>query len=120
MQLQVCYDLRFPEIVRNRIERNGEPAYDVILYVANWPEKRSSHWKLLIPARAVENQCYVVGVNRVGEDGNGLVYSGDSCICDPMGEVSWLAPHHEELKTVQLKADMLNNTRRSLPFLKDR
>ena len=77
--LQVCYDLRFPENARNGIEQ-GECDYDAIVYVANWPEKRNMHWKLLLQARAIENQCYVVGVNRVGTDANNLSYSGDSCI----------------------------------------
>lgn len=120
LQLQICYDLRFPEIVRNRIENNGEAAYDTILYVANWPERRSLHWKTLLQARAIENQCYVVGVNRVGEDGNGLLYSGDSVVCDPLGETQWLTPHAEEVKTILLSANVLKNTRASLPFLKDR
>lgn len=120
LQLQICYDLRFPEIVRNRIESNGEVAYDAILYVANWPERRSLHWKTLLNARAIENQCYVVGVNRVGEDGNGLIYSGDSRVCDPLGEITALTAHTEEVKTIQLNANVLKNMRSSLPFLKDR
>ncbi len=119
LQLQICYDLRFPEIVRNRMI-NETPAYDVILYVANWPEKRSAHWKSLLQARAIENQCYVVGVNRVGKDGNDLVYSGDSGVYDPLGELDPLKPHTEQVKTVQLDVNVLKNTRSTLPFLKDR
>lgn len=120
LQLQICYDLRFPEIVRNRIESDGNPAYDAILYVANWPEKRGLHWRSLLKARAIENQCYVVGVNRVGEDGNGIIYSGDSQVCDPLGETTELQPHTEEVKTIHLSANVLKNTRSALPFLKDR
>lgn len=120
IQLQICYDLRFPEIVRNRIESNGEAAYDLILYVANWPERRNLHWKTLLCARAIENQCYVVGVNRVGEDGNGLIYSGESRVCDPLGEIDALPTRLEVVKTVRLNVNMLKNTRKSLPFLKDR
>lgn len=119
LQLQICYDLRFPEIVRNRMI-DEEPAYDVILYVANWPEKRSTHWKSLLQARAIENQCFVVGVNRVGKDGNGLVYSGDSGVYDPLGELDPLTPHTEQVKTTQLDVNVLKNTRSALPFLKDR
>lgn len=119
LQLQICYDLRFPEIVRNKMI-GEEPAYDAILYVANWPEKRSSHWKSLLQARAIENQSYVVGVNRVGEDGNGLIYSGDSGVFDPLGEAELLTPHKEQVKTIQLDVNVLKNTRSSLPFLKDR
>lgn len=77
-QLQVCYDLRFPEIVRNRLDSNQIPVYDVILYVANWPQKRIVHWQTLLKARAIENQSYVIGVNRVGIDSNDLIYSGES------------------------------------------
>lgn len=119
LQLQICYDLRFPEIVRNRMI-DEEPAYDAILYVANWPEKRSTHWKSLLQARAIENQCFVVGVNRVGKDGNGLVYSGDSGVYDPLGELDQLTPHKEQIKTIQLDVNVLKNTRSALPFLKDR
>jgi len=74
INLQVCYDLRFPVFSRNR----GD--YDLLLYVANWPAKRSGHWRTLLPARAIENQACVVGLNRVGSDANGIDYSGDSLI----------------------------------------
>ena len=77
--LQICYDLRFPEIARNKIS-NHSPMYDVLLYVANWPQKRSAHWKALLQARAIENQCFVVGVNRVGTDGKGFDYFVDKRI----------------------------------------
>ena len=72
INLQICYDLRFPEIARNH-EINGIPKYDLLLYVANWPAKRSEHWKTLLKARAIENQSYVIGVNRVGVDKNELI-----------------------------------------------
>ena len=78
IQLQICYDLRFPEITRNGLQDHKSAKFDALLYVANWPEKRNTHWKALLTARAVENQCYVDGVNRVGEDGKGFTYSGDS------------------------------------------
>lgn len=79
--LQICFDLRFPVFARNK----GD--YDAALYVANWPEARSYPWSQLLIARAIENQCYVVGVNRVGMDGKGLHYIGDSVTIDPKGQV---------------------------------
>lgn len=120
LQLQICYDLRFPEIVRNRIASNQSAAYDVILYVANWPARRSEHWKALLKARAIENQCYVVGVNRVGEDANGLSYSGDSVVVDALGAVNFCEAGNEEVKIVTLMKENLIATRELLPFLKDR
>jgi len=77
--LQICYDLRFPVWSRNR----GD--YDLLLYVANWPGARREHWRTLLRARAIENLSYVVGVNRVGIDGNGIEYAGDSAVLDPEG-----------------------------------
>ncbi|WP_339677886.1 amidohydrolase [uncultured Zhongshania sp.] len=78
--LQVCYDLRFPVYCRNRND------YDLLIFVANWPEARRHAWSSLLTARAIENQSYVIGVNRVGEDGNGINYSGDSVILDYLGQ----------------------------------
>jgi omega-amidase len=120
LQLQICYDLRFPEIVRNRLTTNQSAAYDVILYVANWPARRNEHWKALLKARAIENQCYVVGVNRVGEDANGLNYSGDSVLIDELGTVDFCEAGNEVVKIVTLSKEKLNTTRELLPFLKDR
>lgn len=119
-QLQICYDLRFPEIVRNRLDTNGLPAYDVILYVANWPQRRNVHWKTLLQARAIENQCYVIGVNRVGEDGKGLIYSGDSVCVDALGDPVWCDAGVEQVKIVTLSISALNEVRNGLPFLRDR
>ena len=119
IQLQICYDLRFPEIVRNRLTDVGSAAYDLILYTANWPAKRSHHWNSLLTARAIENQCYVVAVNRTGEDGKGLVYSGDSCVIDAMGD-SMLHLSKEEVKVVTISKENLIQIREQLPFLKDR
>lgn len=78
----ICYDMRFPIWTRNIGNQ-----YDVAIFIANWPSPRAAQWRLLMPARAVENQAYVIGVNRVGKDGNGLSYSGDSSIIDPMGNL---------------------------------
>lgn len=89
---QVCYDLRFPVWSRNRFTGNintGEGAYDydVLIYVANWPSVRNYAWKHLLIARAIENQCYVIGVNRTGKDGNNIDHSGESVIINPLGEI---------------------------------
>lgn len=119
LQLQICYDLRFPEIVRNRIETIGSPAFDAILYVANWPQRRNLHWKTLLVARAIENQCYVVGVNRVGTDKNELTYTGDSMCVDALGDFMSCNPEQEEVKIVTLSMTHLTATREALPFLKD-
>lgn len=120
INLQICYDLRFPELIRNRIEQNGHPAYDVLLYVANWPKKRISHWSTLLPARAIENQCYVIGVNRVGIDGNQLEYSGASAVFDGLGQTLVELNECETVQSVTLSASQLDELRQSLPFLKDR
>jgi predicted amidohydrolase len=117
INLQICYDLRFPEIARN-FEIDGIPKYDLLLYVANWPVKRVEHWKTLLKARAIENQSYIIGVNRFGEDANGLSYSGDSSCFDPLGN-SQSHLENESIYTTTLSEFTLNNTRTSLPFLKD-
>lgn len=88
--LQVCYDLRFPVWSRNQ---NNE--YDLLLYMANWPASRRRVWDILLPARAIENQCYVCGVNRVGTDGNGIAYNGGSICYSPKGEKLISAPDNE-------------------------
>lgn len=119
-QLQICYDLRFPEIVRNKIGSNHLPEYDVILYVANWPEKRAEHWKALIKARAIENQCYVAAVNRVGRDENDLSYSGNSALVDALGKVESIKAGEETAETFVIKMKYLTEIREKLPFLKDR
>jgi predicted amidohydrolase len=112
--------LRFPELIRNRVE-NDSAAYDLLVYVANWPERRIAHWEALLCARAIENQCYVVGVNRVGVDGNNLVYNGGSIVVSPMGEqLSNLKNHQEDFKNCSLSKSDLQEIRTQLPFLKDR
>lgn len=119
INLQICYDLRFPELIRNKLI-NGQPAYDLLLYVANWPEKRSKHWKALLPARAIENQSFVVGVNRVGTDDKGHTYSGDSVLVDALGNCDWLKSSEEQISTFVINKNELNRIREMLPFLKDR
>lgn len=119
IQLHICYDLRFPEIIRNRLLPNLSATYDVLLFVANWPEKRALHWKSLLQARAIENQSYVLAVNRVGKDPNGLEYSGDSCVVNMLGEQEMVPPFTENVYTTVIKMDKLKRTREMLPFLKD-
>ncbi len=117
--LQVCYDLRFPVWARQG-GNSGEPEYDVLVYVANWPERRNHAWKTLLQARAIENQCYSIGVNRVGEDGNGIYHSGDSMVVDAMGEVLYTKKDVEDVFTITLEKEALESVRSKLPFLKDR
>jgi len=119
INLQICYDLRFPELIRNRIDEKGRAAYDLLLYVANWPQTRIQHWDILLGARAIENQCYVLACNRVGTDGNALVYNGHSQAIDLFGN-SLLAPTEQEgLSVVKLGYQHLQDGRNRLPFLKD-
>ncbi|HRN78799.1 MAG TPA: amidohydrolase [Ferruginibacter sp.] len=117
IQLQICYDLRFPVWARHSSPE--APEFDVLVYVANWPEKRNTAWKSLLIARAIENQCYVVGVNRVGKDGNGIYHSGDSMIIDPLGQVLRQAAHEETILTEALSYENLQQCRHQFPFLRD-
>lgn len=120
INLQICYDLRFPENIRNGIAEDGRPRYDLLLYVANWPARRIAHWNALLPARAIENQCFVAAVNRVGTDANGLDYSGDSAVYDALGErrISF-ENSAESVKTVEISGKALVEVRDKLPFLID-
>jgi omega-amidase len=131
INLQVCYDLRFPVWARqsdssldqvgvNPKERSHKSAeYDVLVYVANWPERRNLAWKTLLQARAIENQSFVIGVNRVGNDGNGIYHSGDSMIVDAMGTVLYTKAHEEDVTTTTLEKQALDHVRKGLPFLDD-
>jgi omega-amidase len=110
----ICYDLRFPVWLRNKNEE-----YDLLLIVANWPERRSLHWRSLIPARAIENQTFVVAVNRVGHDGNEVFHSGDSMCIDPNGKVIYYKPNDEDLYTFTINKNDLAQARINFPFLKD-
>lgn len=119
--LQVCYDLRFPVFSRNRFDpaQAGQADYDLALYVANWPSARAYPWKTLLRARAIENLCYVVGVNRVGTDGNGLHYSGDSAVVDFLGHPLSEAADEEVVATMLLQAAPLLEHRARFPALLD-
>ncbi len=119
INLLVCYDLRFPVWARQLNDDSGNPEYDLLIYVANWPERRVHAWKTLLQARAIENQSYVVGVNRVGDDANGHHYSGESMIIDPMGEVLYTKVNAEDVYTMSLDKTKLEEVRGKLPFLKD-
>ncbi|MGB4843208.1 MAG: nitrilase family protein, partial [Ferruginibacter sp.] len=98
INLLVCYDLRFPVWARQKINEEGAE-FDILIYVANWPERRSHAWKTLLCARAIENQCYVVAVNRVGSDANNIYYSGNSLIIDPLGQVLYHMADEEDVNT---------------------
>lgn len=125
INLQVCYDLRFPVWARQSHPlvqeggQGGEAEYDVLIYVANWPERRSHAWKTLLCARAIENQAYVIGVNRVGNDGNNIYHSGDSMVVDPLGEVLYHVKDEEDIFTITLDKTHLQTIREKFPFLKD-
>lgn len=117
INLQVCYDLRFP--VWTRQSPGNEPEYDVLINIANWPQRRNHAWKTLLTARAIENQCYVVGVNRVGNDGNNIYHSGDSMVIDPLGEVLYQKADEEAIFTITLSKEKLEEVRAKFPFWKD-
>lgn len=106
----VCYDLRFPVW-----SRNTPMAYDLLIYVANWPKPRVTAWEKLLQARAIENLCYVAGVNRVGVDGNGLPYSGSSMVADFKGDVLWFGGEAAVTGNVQLDAEALAMYRQKFP-----
>ncbi|MEN4902889.1 amidohydrolase [Luteimonas sp. TWI1416] len=118
---QVCYDLRFPVFCRNRfdVERPGQLDFDLQLFVANWPAARAYAWKTLLRARAIENLCYVVGVNRVGRDGNGLDYSGNSAVLDFLGTPLSECTDAEVVSTTTLLASELAAHRERFPAMLD-
>ena len=110
----ICYDLRFPVWSRNLND------YDILINSANWPESRREVWSTLLKARAIENQCYIVGVNRIGNDGNGIKYHGDSMIIGPKGNVIAGAGENKECFTTgEISLPELNDFRKTFPVLKD-
>jgi len=137
--LQVCYDLRFPVWSRQAPQESvaspsgpaagpGDAAhprdtreleYDMIIYVANWPHRRSLAWKTLLQARAIENQAYVIGVNRVGNDGHKIEHSGDSMIIDPLGDILYHQADKEDVFTLTVEKEKLDAIRQRFPFWKD-
>ncbi len=110
----ICYDLRFPVWMRN----TGDD-YDLAILIANWPERRAHHWRTLIPARAVENQSFVIAVNRIGHDGNEIYHCGDSTCIDPNGVVVYQERDIEDLYTFTINKEDVTKTRKMHPFLKD-
>jgi omega-amidase len=120
INLMVCYDLRFPVWARQRFSTDDPFEYDVLVYVANWPQRRSHAWRTLLQARAIENQSYVIGVNRVGDDGNAVYHSGDSMIIDPLGEVLYHKADAEDVFTITLQKEALQTVREKFPFWRDR
>jgi predicted amidohydrolase len=117
INLQICYDLRFPVWSRQQ-STETEAEFDLLIYVANWPERRSHAWKTLLCARAIENQCYVVGVNRVGKD-NKNAYSGNSLAIDPLGQVLYHQADVEDVFTITLQKEEVDKVRMQFPFWKD-
>lgn len=110
----VCYDLRFPVW-----SRNVKQAYDALVFVANWPARRASHWKILLKARAIENQAFCIGVNRVGTDGLGVSYKGSSAIIDPLGNEVIAAADGENVQTGRLSVTKLTRFREKFPAWMD-
>jgi len=114
IRLAICYDLRFPVYLRN-----NDAAYDILLLIASWPDKRIAHWKALIPARAIENQSYLIAVNRVGHDGKEVYHSGHSMCIDAYGNTVYYKPEDEDLYTFSINYEDMIKIRKSFPFLKD-
>lgn len=115
---QICYDLRFPIWSRNNYI-DGKAAFDLLIYVANWPEKRVNAWDTLLEARAIENLAYTVGVNRIGKDENGVGYCGHSAAYNYNGEVLHAPQDHEQIVVLELKYDLLEQFRKRFPFYLD-
>lgn len=111
----ICYDIRFPVWLRRTPNFN----YDLMLVSANWPERRAYHWKQLLIARAIENQCFVIACNRVGNDGNDIYHSGYSCIINPMGEVLQSLEHEEAILYQQLVKSDLTQWRSQFKAIED-
>lgn len=116
---QVCYDLRFPVFSRNR-SKGDKLEYDLVIYLANWPKRRAAIWSVLLKARAIENQAYCIGVNRVGLDGKEIDYSGDSEVIDPWGNTDYLATDSsEQVKFLTLSHQKLTDIKALFPAYKD-
>lgn len=112
--LSICYDLRFPELFR----LYGKERVSLIVNMANWPDTRIEHWRTLLKARSIENQCYVAGVNRTGSDPK-LVYPGFSSVFDPLGKEIAVLEEKEGVLTAEIEIEYVEEVRRKLPFLKD-
>jgi predicted amidohydrolase len=113
IQFFICYDLRFPEWIRNYSH------YDAAVFMASWPKQRMPHWDALLKARAIENQSYVLAINRVGTDGNKVEHIGHSMAYSPFGDLIQMAENKECITYVTLDKSEISNLRETLPFLKD-
>ena len=111
----VCFDLRFPYLFWHLA-----PKTDLYVVIAGWPMRRAEHWMTLLRARAVENQAYVIGVNRIGKEPSGLEYSGNSMVFDPLGKVALDCRSEEGVFTAELKKELVDTTRKRFPFFNDR
>ena len=112
--LSICYDLRFPELYR----KYGKKRVHLLVNIANWPDTRIEHWRVLLKARAIENLCYVVGVNRVGKDPK-LNYIGFSSVFDPMGNEIVAVENEEKVLTAEIDKNIVAEVRNTFPFLDD-
>ena len=112
--LFICYDLRFPELFREVAKK-----VKGFIILANWPETRQAHWEALLKARAIENQCFVIGVNRMGQDGKGLQYNGGSSVISPQGELLLYADKNTEFSVVEIDLKDVDEVRKQYPFLED-
>ena len=112
--LFICYDLRFPELFRQVAQQ-----VKGMIVIANWPESRQSHWETLLKARAIENQCFVIGVNRVGQDANGLNYLGGSMVISPLGEALAYGNSEQEFIAASIELEQVEKVRKQFPFLED-
>lgn len=115
----ICYDLRFPIWTSNRLMKEKTFEYDMLIFVANWPAKRVMHWKQLLIARAIENQSFVVGVNRVGKDDNLIEYNGNSMIIDPQGNIVFEADDKEIIKTINVNIHEMYSWRETFKVSQD-
>lgn len=113
--LFICYDLRFPELFRGVATE-----VDGFIIIANWPSSRQLHWESLLKARAIENQCFVIAVNRIGEDDNGLSYHGGSTVISPLGKVAAYGERNETLVQVDIDLSEVEKVRKQFPFLLDK
>ena len=115
---QICYDLRFPVWSRNRMVE-GSPEFDLLIYLANWPAPRVSAWDVLLKARAIENACYCIGVNRTGTDGKGIEYLGHTAAIDPKGAILGFEENKEAVLNITLSKKDLAQYRENFPVHMD-
>jgi omega-amidase len=116
----VCYDLRFPVWIKNQYDKSSdELEYDVLIFVSNWPAPRTDVWNTLLKARALENQCFSIGVNRTGSDGEGIKYDGNSVVFDYKGQALNEMSNRPEVQTIELNLDELKSFRKKFPVYFD-